>query len=90
VAACSRLPHDRTVVWGRTATYLPWQLQLHVENSESDEWVHAADERIRLPLVALGLESSAGIPYIRPEVVLLYQAAALADGSRMPTPKPQQ
>lgn len=72
----SRLPHDRSVVWGRTATYLPWQIELLVENTEADEWVYAADERVRLPLLALGLETPAGIPYVRPEVVLLNQAAA--------------
>lgn len=70
----ARLPHDRSVVWGRTASYLPWQLELLIENTEVDEWVYAADDRVRLPLIALGLESPDGIPYLRPEVVLLYQA----------------
>lgn len=74
----SRLPHDRTSVWGRTATYLPWQLSIHIENTEADEWVYAADERVRLPLQALGLESPEGLPYLRPEVVLLHRAAAAA------------
>lgn len=75
----ARLPHDRSVVWGRTATYLPWQLEIFIENTEADEWVYAADERVRLPLVALGLETPDGIPYVRPEVVLLHQAAGSVD-----------
>lgn len=73
--AGSRLPHDRSIVWGRTATYLPWQMEILVENTEADEWVYGADDRIRLPLLAFGLETPEGIPYVRPEVVLLHQAA---------------
>ena len=69
-----RLAHDRTVVWGRTAAYLPWQLEIRVENTEAQEWVYAADERVRLPLQALGLETADGIPFLRPEVALLYLA----------------
>ncbi|MEO6713674.1 MAG: hypothetical protein ABIM89_09630 [Mycobacteriales bacterium] len=78
----TRLPHDRSVVWGRTATYLPWQIKLLVENTEADEWVYGPDDRVRLPLLALGLETPADIPYVRPEVVLLHQAAAGADDTK--------
>lgn len=78
----ARLPHDRSVVWGRTAVYLPWQLELFLENTEADEWVFTPDPRVRLPLVALGLETPDGIPYVRPEVVLLYQASHAGDDAR--------
>ncbi len=75
----TRLPHDRQVVWGRTATYLPWQVELYFENAESDHWVFIPDDRVRLPLLAFGLETPDGLPYVRPEVVLLHRAGRRSD-----------
>jgi hypothetical protein len=73
--AGERLPFDRTTAWARPARYLPWQLHLHFESAEGEDWVYGPDERIRLPLVALGIETADGVPYVRPEVVLLHRAA---------------
>lgn len=50
----SRLAHDRSVVWGRTANYLPWQLSLLVENTEADEWVYAVVTSISATLSVPG------------------------------------
>lgn len=69
-----RLPIDRDTAWGRPAKYLPWQLEIFFEQAEADEWVYSRDERVRLPLIALGSQTPDGVPYIRPEVVLLYRA----------------
>jgi hypothetical protein len=72
--AGQRLPFDRTTAWARPVRYLPWQLALVFEAAEGDECVDAPDDRVRLPLLALGLETPDGLPYVRPEVVLLYRA----------------
>jgi hypothetical protein len=73
--AGERLPFDRTTAWARPARYLPWQVALVFESAEGDDWVYGGDDRVRLPLLALGMETSDGVPYVRPEVVLLYRAA---------------
>jgi hypothetical protein len=69
-----RLPIDRTTVWARPAKYLPWQLEIFFESTEADEWVYCRDDRVRLPLISLGLLTPDGVPFVRPEVVLLYRA----------------
>lgn len=78
-----RLPFDRSTVWARPARYLPWQLEVFFETAEGEEWLYARDEQVRLPLLALGMETVDGVPYVRPEVVLLYRAptAGPADDS---------
>jgi hypothetical protein len=45
------------------------------ESAAADERVYCRDERVRLPLLALGLLTPDGVPFVRPEVVLLYRAA---------------
>jgi hypothetical protein len=53
-----------------------WRLDVFREPSDGDCWVCRRDEQIRMPYEQLIEETSDGIPYARPEVVLLFKARA--------------
>jgi hypothetical protein len=63
--------HD---IWCRAAPSAPWGLQLMLGEVEGDDWVFRRDRRIRGPAAALGCVSPDGLPYLAPEVQLLYKA----------------
>lgn len=66
--------HD---VWCRSGPAEPWRLQFMLDESEGDAWVSRRDARIRLPLDQLGRRTPEGLPYLTPEVQLLYKATGL-------------
>jgi hypothetical protein len=51
-----------------------WRLDVFREPSEGDTWICRRDERIRLPYNELIEWTADGIPYARPEIVLLFKA----------------
>jgi hypothetical protein len=70
--------HD---IWCRAAPDAPWALQLMLADAEGGRWVFRRDRRISGPLARLGRRSPEGLPYLAPEVQLLYKA------KRPPRPK---
>jgi hypothetical protein len=54
----------------------PWRLDVIRERWDGDAWVYRLDARIRLPVTGLVLRTNEGIPFVRPEVVLLFKAQA--------------
>lgn len=65
--------HD---VWCRPNKADPWVFQLMVADFVDDQWLFRRDPRIRRPLAAIGHRTHDGIPYIAPEIQLLYKARA--------------
>jgi hypothetical protein len=67
--------HD---VWGREVAAGTWRLQLVLNPSDGDGdiWIYRRDARIRLPLSELVWRCE-GIPYLVPEVQLLFKAKTL-------------
>jgi hypothetical protein len=61
-------------IWCRRAEGSPWVLQLMLLDTDGDRWVFKRDPRIHGPIETLGLRTSSGIPYLRPEIQLLYKA----------------
>jgi Aminoglycoside-2''-adenylyltransferase len=51
-----------------------WRLDIFSEPSEGDTWIYRRDGRIRLPFDQVIEWTSEGIPYSRPEIVLLFRA----------------
>jgi hypothetical protein len=51
-------------------------LQFLLGEDDAGDWWYRRDERIRLPVADLGLVSESGLPYVRPEVVLLFKSKA--------------
>ena len=51
-----------------------WRLDVFREPSDGDTWICRRDERIRLPYADVIERTTDGIPYGRPEIVLLFKA----------------
>ncbi len=51
-----------------------WRLDVFREPSDGDTWICRRDESIRLPFDQLIERSGEGIPYARPEIILLFKA----------------
>jgi hypothetical protein len=51
-----------------------WRLDVFREPSDGEIWVSRRDERIRLPYDQVLDRTGAGIPYGRPEIILLFKA----------------
>jgi Aminoglycoside-2''-adenylyltransferase len=51
-----------------------WRFDVFREPSDEDGWVCRRDDRIRLPYDQVIARTAEGVPYGRPEIVLLYKA----------------
>jgi hypothetical protein len=65
---------DVNSLWGRPADTMDWELELMLDESDDDRWVFRRDASIRRPLATAVRHSSEGIPYLAPEIQLLYKA----------------
>ncbi len=63
--------HD---IWCRPAPDAPWALQLMLAETEADRWLFRREPAIGGPLEQLTCRTADGIPYLAPEVQLLYKA----------------
>jgi hypothetical protein len=64
--------HHQT--WVRERATGRWRLDVFREPSDGDTWICRRDESIRMPYAELIERTPDGIPYARPEVVLLFKA----------------
>ena len=62
--------------WGLDRTTFEWRIDVFREPSADCEWVCRRDEQIRLPYDELIEHTTDRIPYVRPEVALLFKAKA--------------
>ena len=60
--------------WGLDRPANVWRVDIFREPYDEGDWLARRDESIRLPYDELIEHTSAGIPYERPEVVLLFKA----------------
>ncbi|MDX6477079.1 MAG: hypothetical protein QOH95_2590 [Gaiellaceae bacterium] len=60
--------------WGLDRPANLWRIDVFREPYDGDQWVARRDESIRLPYDELIEHTADGIPYERPEVVLLFKA----------------
>jgi len=72
--------HD---IWCRPEAGEPWRVQLMLADSEGEDWLFRRDSRIRRPLATIGCWSDDGLPYLAPEIQLLYKAKAPRDKDEM-------
>jgi hypothetical protein len=61
-------------IWARPNPASPWRFELLVDDVLHGQWVYRRNPAVRLPLDRLGRTTATGLPYLRPEVVLLYKA----------------
>jgi len=69
------LPKNAHELWAREGGKESWQLEILVEEREGDRWVYRRNKDIGVRAVDLGRTTPDGIPYIRPEIQLLYKSA---------------
>jgi hypothetical protein len=60
--------------WGLDRTDRVWRIDVFRDPSQDGEWVCRRDERIRLAYDDVVERTTEGIPYLRPEVVILFKA----------------
>ena len=60
--------------WVREPETGLWRLDIFREPSDGDTWICRRDERIRLPYSEVIERTDDGIPYGRPDVILLFKA----------------
>lgn len=75
-AAADVLPDDCGQVWTRRSAFDPWEYDVLLSPGKPGEWIYRRDESIRLPMAA-ALWRHNGVPYLQPEIQLLYKASAL-------------
>jgi aminoglycoside-2''-adenylyltransferase len=63
--------HD---VWCRAEPAQPWALQLMIADTQDDSWLFRRMPAIRRPVDSIGCVADDGIPYLAPEIQLLYKA----------------
>ncbi len=65
--------HD---IWCRKSPTEPWSLWVMLNESEDDLWVFRRDPGVKLPLATIVKRTSDGVPFLAPEVQLLFQSQA--------------
>jgi hypothetical protein len=53
-----------------------WRLDVLREPSKGDTWIYRRDAGLRIPHASLVERNTDGLPFVRPEVTLLFKAAA--------------
>lgn len=65
---------DENNIWARRDPREPWRLDINIDEGTHDEWVHGGDPSIRRPWSRAVLSSSAGLPYLAPDLQLLVKS----------------
>ncbi|HEV8064402.1 MAG TPA: hypothetical protein VGP46_06200 [Acidimicrobiales bacterium] len=68
------MPDESHQLWMRKDSSGPWLLDLLVSPSEGDDWISRRHDRIRRPLDDVGWIGPDDVPYLKPEIVLLFKA----------------
>ena len=63
--------HD---IWCRPDRRSAWALQLMLGESIGDRWIYRRDSHVTLPLSEVGLRTADGVPYLAPQVELLFKS----------------
>ncbi|MYL54930.1 hypothetical protein GLW08_16470 [Pontibacillus yanchengensis] len=63
-------------IWVSKDAYSSWAFQIMLVDTDNDEWIYRRDKSIRASKEKIMHKSQDGIPYIKPEIQLLYKAGA--------------
>lgn len=66
-------------VWARESEDDPWRFEFHFHEIDEDLWTFRYSDEIQHQLLNIEGVSSERIPYLLPEIALLYKAARLRD-----------
>lgn len=76
LVAGKALPSDAHELWCRERRRETWQLEILIEERAHGRWVYRRNERIGVHEKDVGRFTNDGIPYIRPDIQLLYKSRA--------------
>jgi len=71
------LTPPRHQFWARRQAGGPWTLEFLLEEVTGGSIAYRRDRRVKVPLSMFGRVSDEGVPYIAPEVALLYKAGSV-------------
>ena len=63
-------------IWVSKNSASPWSFQIMLVDSENNEWIYRREKSIKRAKDKIFVRTSDGIPYIKPEVQLLYKAGS--------------
>ncbi|MFS0723068.1 nucleotidyltransferase domain-containing protein [Paenibacillus sp. 1P07SE] len=63
-------------VWISKSGDAPWAFQLMIIDRIDNTWIYKREPSIRKPMDDIVLKTAAGIPYLRPEIQLLYKGGS--------------
>jgi hypothetical protein len=61
-------------LWCRHQPAEPWQLDVTISDGDDDAWTYRRDPRVRLPWEEAVLRTADGVPYLAPELQLLFKS----------------
>jgi hypothetical protein len=61
-------------LWGRPLGAAAWILEIMLDEGTEDTWIYRRHTGIRVPLATAIKRSGEGLPYLAPEIQLLYKA----------------
>ena len=64
-------------LWARSEADGPWELDVTIGEGDAEEWRDRRDPRLRLPWEEVVLRTRDGVPYLAPEIQLLFKAKGL-------------
>ncbi|MGG4091730.1 nucleotidyltransferase domain-containing protein [Paenibacillus lautus] len=68
--------HSVGDVWVSRNDEAPFSFQIMLVETEQDRWVYRREPSIRRPLQDISLKTDQGIPYLKPEIQLLYKGGS--------------
>jgi hypothetical protein len=76
--------------WVRRAGAEAWSFEVLLEDHDGPAWQYRRDHRVTIPLDRMGRVSPDGIPYVAPEIALLYKAKGIEnDGAGVDAAAPR-
>jgi hypothetical protein len=70
-------------IWLRPPDSACWQVELMLDDRRGSDWIYRRDNRIRYPAADISVVGEGGLPYLLPEIALLYK-------SKSPRPRDDQ
>ncbi|MEO8744056.1 MAG: hypothetical protein ABI334_07560 [Candidatus Dormiibacterota bacterium] len=64
-------------LWVRRNALSPWVMDVLLTPTDGDEWLFKRNHAVRRPLSEIGRLGADGVPYLSPEIVLLFKASLL-------------
>jgi hypothetical protein len=72
----AKLPSEPNQIWVMDGQLPVWRLEILLEPGDRETWIYRRDQSIRRPLTRMIATTDGGVPYLKPEGVLLYKAKA--------------